>query len=90
VFAGGDWNLGASAVGTGFLYQWLGMLMGLAFGLLLMSSALAIVMYFVLPTAWSILGEVVSWLDTAAAWLDTGRTFIPLAENEMAGGDWRA
>jgi ABC-2 type transport system permease protein len=88
LFAGGDWGLGASDLATGFLYQWLGVLMGLAFGLLLMNSALAIVMYFVLPTAWSLLGELISWLGSAAAWLDTGRTFTPLVENEMAGTDW--
>lgn len=88
VVAGGDWNLGASDLATGFLYQWLNVLMGLGFGLVLMNSALAIVAFFVLPTAWSVLGELISWLGSAAEWLDTGQTFAPLVENEMAGGDW--
>jgi ABC-2 type transport system permease protein len=87
-FAGGEWNLGVSDLTTGFLYQWLNVLMGLGFGLVLMNSALAIVMFFVLPTIWGILGELVSWLGGVADWLDSGRTFVPLVENEMAGGDW--
>ena len=44
--------------------QVLGILEGLAFGMLFMSSAAAIVIYFVVPIAWSILFDVVSALLT--------------------------
>ena len=33
------------------------MLVGVAFGLVFLHRALAIVLYFILPTAWAILGE---------------------------------
>ena len=59
-----------------------------AFGLLFLSSALAIVLYFVIPTAWAILGEAISALDSVADWLDLGRTMMPLVEDGMSSGDW--
>jgi ABC-2 type transport system permease protein len=37
-----------------------------AFGLAFLNSALAIVMYFVIPIGWSIMGEAVPWLDKPA------------------------
>jgi hypothetical protein len=86
--AGGGWGLAASTVGSAALYHGLVMLMGLGFGLLLMSSAPAIVAYFVLPTAWAILGELIGALREPAEWLDTARTMAPLADDAMAGGDW--
>jgi len=86
LIAGGSWSLALSALANGALYQLLGMLGGFALGLLFLSSPLAIVMYFVLPTVFGILGELISALP--ADWLDTSRTFEPLVENEMAGGDW--
>jgi ABC-2 type transport system permease protein len=86
LIAGGDWNLGLSGIANGALYGLLGMLGGLALGLLFLSSPLAIVMYFVLPTVWAVLGDLIDAIP--AEWLDTARTFEPLLENEMAGGDW--
>ena len=64
------------------------MLGGIAFGLAFISSPLAIVLYFVLPTAWAILGESISALDKPAEWLDTSRTMQPLVDDTMASGDW--
>jgi ABC-2 type transport system permease protein len=86
LIAGGSWSLGLSGLGGGALYQLLGMLGGFALGLLFLNSPLAIVMYFLLPTAWGILGELIDALP--ADWLDTSRTFEPLLENAMTGGDW--
>jgi ABC-2 type transport system permease protein len=82
----GSWSLGGAAIGNAALYQTLSMLGGLALGLLFLNSPLAIVMYFVLPTVWGILGELIDALP--ADWLDTARTMTPLVENEMSGGDW--
>ena len=64
------------------------MLIGLAFGMLLMNSAVAIVLYFVLPLVWTALGEMISALDKPAEWLDTTRTFGPLVEDAMTSGAW--
>lgn len=85
---GSDWDLAASAVGSAALYHVLAMLIGAGFGLLLLSTAPAIVAYFVLPTAWAILGEAIGALREPAEWLDTARTMAPLADDVMAGADW--
>ena len=47
---------------------------GIAFGLVFMNSPLAIVLYFLLPTVWTILGETIHALDKPADWLDMSRT----------------
>jgi hypothetical protein len=64
------------------------MIMGLAFGLLIQASAPAIVLYFVLPTAWSILTSVVGALEGPARWLDSGRAFEPLFEGGVSATEW--
>ena len=83
---GGEMDVSASAIGSVLLFQLLGMLGGFALGALFLNSPIAIVMYFALPTAVGILGGLIeSFPDD---WVDTSQTFEPLAENEMAGGDW--
>jgi ABC-2 type transport system permease protein len=88
VFSGGSWNLALGEIGRGLLYELIGVLVGIAFGLLFLSSALAIVLYFVIPTAWAILGEAISALDSVAGWLDLGRTMMPLVEGSITGTEW--
>ena len=88
LFTGGDWSLGAGELGRLTLFELIGMLGGVAFGLAFMNSALAIVMYFVIPIGWSILGEAVPWLDKPADWLDLSRPMTTLAEGQMTGTDW--
>ena len=88
LFVGGSWSLELSQIGNAALFEVLGILGGIAFGLAFLSSPLAIVMYFVLPIAWAILGESIHALDGPAKWLDTSRTMEPLVENTMSGGDW--
>ena len=90
VFTGGDWSLGLGDLGRLALYELIGMLGGVAFGLVFMNSALAIVMYFVIPIGWSILGETIAALDKPADWLDLGRPMATLADTtaSMSGTDW--
>jgi ABC-2 type transport system permease protein len=88
LIAGGSWSLSLAAVAHGTLFEVLGLLGGVAFGLVFLSSALAIVLYYVLPTAWAILGETVHALDKPADWLDTSRTLAPLVEGGMTGRAW--
>jgi ABC-2 type transport system permease protein len=88
VVAGGSWSLSASAVGNGTLFEVLGLLGGVACGLVFLNSALAIVLYYVLPTVWAILGGTIHALDKPADWLDTSRTMQPLVDGGMGGGDW--
>jgi ABC-2 type transport system permease protein len=88
--AGGDWDLGLGELGRYTLFELITVMGGVAFGLAFMSSPLAIVMYFVIPIGWSILGETISALDKPADWLDLGRPMTTLADSgaAMTGTDW--
>jgi uncharacterized membrane protein len=86
--AADPWDLRVVDVGTGAIYQVASMIIGLSFGLVLMSSPLGIVVFFVLPTVWSILGEAISALDKVAEWLDLSRAMEPLVEGGVSGGEW--
>jgi ABC-type transport system involved in multi-copper enzyme maturation permease subunit len=74
----GGWQLPAVMVAQVLLDQCLGILLGAGFGLVLLNSAAAIVLSFVLPTVWSLLGSLIKALRTPAEWLDTSRTMSPL------------
>ncbi|MEO7449093.1 MAG: ABC transporter permease [Humibacillus sp.] len=85
---GGDWTItGLAALGAG-LYVLLGLVQGVAFGALLRNTPAAIVVYFVLPTVWGILGSLISWLDAPARWLDMNRTMQPLFGGRLTGEQW--
>jgi ABC-type transport system involved in multi-copper enzyme maturation permease subunit len=84
----GSWHISAALVGQLLVNQVVFVLMGSAFGALLMNSPLAIVLYLVIPTLWSVLGEMVKWLHTAAGWLDINLTSTPLSEPGMTGEQW--
>ena len=84
----GSWHIEAALVGQLLVNQVVFVLMGSAFGALLMNSPLAIVLYLVIPTLWSVLGEMVGWLHRAAGWLDINLTSTPLSEPGMTGEQW--
>ncbi|MBF6620585.1 MAG: ABC transporter permease [Patulibacter sp.] len=86
--AEGSWSISASELLQALVANELNLLMGVGFGLLLMSPALAIVAFFALPTVFSIVGELVSGFDKVWAWIDTSVTFAPLMEGEATGNDW--
>lgn len=56
-------------------------LQGLAYGLILLNTPAAIVMFFVLPIASSIVFELVSALDGIAGWVDLGTAQQPLFQS---------
>jgi ABC-2 type transport system permease protein len=69
--------------------QFSGILQGLAYGLLFLNSAAAIVTYFVLPTVFSIVSEIWGWLNERAAWIDLGTAQTPLFEvGSLTGKEW--
>jgi hypothetical protein len=86
------WSASLPAVLGSAVFQIVSVLMGIAFGLLVQNTPLAIVLSLVLPIAWSTLGELVARLRTAAGWLDTGLTTAPLVEpptaGELTAGQW--
>ncbi|MPV38929.1 ABC transporter permease [Georgenia subflava] len=61
---------------------------GVAFGLALLSTPIAIVAYLALPTAWSVLTMLVSGLQDPAKWLDINTTMMPLMTGQMTGTAW--
>ena len=85
--AGGSWELSLGMVGRGALFETLGLLGGVAFGLVFMNSALAIVLYYILPTVWTFLAQINAIKDPAK-WLDTGQTVQPLVDGGMTGTAW--
>jgi ABC-2 type transport system permease protein len=84
---GGEWTLPAWFAGQAAFYVITAMIGGIAFGAMLQSSAPAIVLYFVLPAAWSALGSL-PFLEGAARWLDSARTLSPLTEELMSTTQW--
>ena len=66
----------------------IGLIGGLAFGLALMSSAPAIVLYFLLPTVVAILTETISAIRGTAEWVDLASRMEPLADATMTGRGW--
>jgi ABC-type transport system involved in multi-copper enzyme maturation permease subunit len=75
-----DADLGTGAVVGYLLFVLLNVLGGVAFGALLHNSAAAISLYFVLPTAFGLLGMA---LASAAEWFDSSTTF-----GWVLAGDW--
>jgi hypothetical protein len=88
LIAGGSWSLGVGAIGRAALFETLGMLGGVAFGLVFLNSALAIVLYYILPSAWAILAQSIHAIEKPAKWLDTSQTMEPLVNGHMTGTDW--
>jgi ABC-type transport system involved in multi-copper enzyme maturation permease subunit len=84
----GSWNYQADWVAEIALGQVIGIVQGLAFGMLFMSSAAAIVLYYVLPIAWSILFNTISALSSAAPWVDLGTASQPLFDHDMSTANW--
>jgi ABC-2 type transport system permease protein len=85
--ADGTWSFSAALLGQDALSVLIPMVAGIGFGAALLASAPAIVLFFVLPTAWTALGQI-SALEGAAKWLDQGRTTEHLMERALSGTEW--
>ncbi len=83
-----DWSIGGLVLLGAAGYVLLGVAQGVGFGMLFKNTPAAIVVYFVLPTAWSILGSMVSWLRSASEWLDLNQMMQPLFEGSLTGEQW--
>lgn len=85
----GSWTFEAANVRDFFAVQLIGILQGFAFGMLLMNTAAAIVLYYVIPIAWSVLFSMVGALENAAPWLDLNTAIAPAFEQRtFQAGDW--
>jgi ABC-type transport system involved in multi-copper enzyme maturation permease subunit len=82
-------NIGADDFGKFALLQISGILQGLAFGLLLLNSAAAIVLYFVLPIAFNIIVTLWDKMQDIAPWVDLGTSQQPLFSGvNLSGDEW--
>ncbi len=74
--------IGQSAVS---LTAW--MLVGVAFGAILLTPAPAIVIYFTLPLAWMAVASL-SFFEDVAPWLDTSHALAPMPMEVMSTTQW--
>jgi hypothetical protein len=85
---GADWSADALVLLGAGGYVLLGIAQGVGFGMLFKNTPAAVVVFFVLPTAWSIVASMVSWVGDAAVWLELNRTMQPLFEGSLTGAQW--
>ncbi|HEX5898419.1 MAG TPA: hypothetical protein VFY32_03385 [Solirubrobacteraceae bacterium] len=81
------WSLSAALLGQNVVSLATGMIGGVALGAALLASAPAIVLSFVLPIAWAIVGRLAG-LDAVARWLDATYSLAPLTEHAMSAMEW--
>jgi ABC-type transport system involved in multi-copper enzyme maturation permease subunit len=82
-------NIGIDDFAKFGLLQISGILQGLAFGLVLLNSAAAIVLYFVLPIAFNIIATLWTRMQDIAPWIDLGTSQPPLYSGvNMTGEEW--
>jgi ABC-2 type transport system permease protein len=79
----GTWSLPPEMLGQAALYAAVTMTIGLAFGAALLSSAPAIVAYFVLPLAWTLLASIPK-IESVGRWVDAGRALSPMSEHALS------
>ena len=85
---GTSWHIAAAQLGQVAVVQVVTVLVGVAFGMLLLSSPLAIVLYFVLPTAFTALVVTIRALGWLRDWLDLTTTTAPMYEGRLDGSGW--
>jgi ABC-2 type transport system permease protein len=84
----GDWDITGAFLRDMTVLQLSGLVQGFAFGLVFMNTAAAIVVYFILPTLWSVLFSLVGWLADIAPWVDLNTATGPIFEGDLTGEDW--
>ena len=83
----GTWSDAATLIGQTAVYLGGGMLTGVAFGMVVLASAPAIVALFALPIAWTGVASL-SFLADAAPWLDTRLSLGPMPQEVLSSTQW--
>src|SRR5215210_4179576 len=83
----GTWSDAATLIGQSAVFLTTGMLVGVAFGAILLASAPAIVALFALPITWTAVASL-SFFTAAAPWLDTRLALAPLHEEVLSATQW--
>ena len=82
------WDLSIGGFGEYGLLNIIAVVQGVAFGMLLLNSAAAIVAYFIIPTVWTILFDNWHALAKAKDWVDLNSAMSPVGDHHMTGADW--
>jgi ABC-2 type transport system permease protein len=85
--ADGTWSDAGTLIGQSALYLTTGMVVGVAFGTILLATAPAIVALFALPITWTAVASL-SFFADAAPWLDTRLALAPLHEEVLSATQW--
>ncbi len=83
----GSWTFGAAGFRDITLVQLTGLIQGMAFGMLLLISAAAIVLYYA-PNLWSVLFTSVAALKRIGPWIDLNSAQAPLYNHDITGKGW--
>jgi hypothetical protein len=79
----GGWDMSGSELRNAVIVQFAHLLQAFGIAMIVMSSAAAIVLYFALPTAFTILGSSVPWLHAhVQPWVDFNAAQSPLQNGE--------
>jgi len=83
----GTWSDAGTLVAQSAVYLTGGMVTGVAFGMVLLASAPAIVALFALPIAWTAVASL-SFFADAAPWLDTRLALGPMPQEVLSTTQW--
>jgi ABC-2 type transport system permease protein len=83
----GAWSAFAPLIGQSAVYLTGGMVIGVAFGMVLLASAPAIVALFALPITWTAVASF-SFFANVAPWLDTRLAHGPLPQEVLSPTQW--
>jgi len=83
----GTWSHAAPLIAQSAVFLTTGMIVGVAFGMVLLASAPAIVALFALPITWTAVASL-SLFAHAAPWLDTRLALAPLHKEVLTATQW--
>ncbi len=84
----GTWHLAIPVALGSVVVQLVSLLTGMAFGLLLLNTAAAIVVNFVVPLAWAVVAGSVHGLHGVQPWLDSTQPSTYLLEGDLTPNHW--
>jgi ABC-2 type transport system permease protein len=84
----GSWSFGVSGFRDILIVQFTGLAQGMAFGMLLLISAAAIIAYYAVPTLSSFAFTSISGLKSVRAWFDLNSAQTPLYNHDITGHGW--
>lgn len=84
----GSWSFGFSGFGGITAVMLIGLIEGMAFGMALLVTPAAIVVFYVLPNLWSAVFATVGGLKSAEAWVDLSQATGNFYNDKMTGTGW--